>query len=58
MNWKIILNKEKIRSSSALFGIIKSSTEHYIPWRRDHEKYKTGSKKKTVPLISFAFPIS
>lgn len=25
----VILNKEKIRFSSALLGIIKSSTEHY-----------------------------
>jgi len=29
MNWEVILNKEKIRFSSALLGIIKSITEHY-----------------------------
>lgn len=51
----VILNKEKIRFSSALLGIIKSSTEHYTmtTWPRGTQDWV---KKKTVPLvISFAF---
>lgn len=51
----VILNEEKIRFSSALLGIIKSSTEHYTmtTWPRGTQDWV---KKKTVPLvISFAF---